>query len=147
MKKQKGTKIEFDGLVFDSKGELSCYKKLVSAYGKENVFREPYNFIISKATKKYNTIVFRSWAKSLSDRKFPHDSSDRVFTPDFVVKHNGKLFIIEFKNAFTQNADYPLRRTLFLRSWNARNYTAFFECKSQEEVREAIYKINHMLWV
>ena len=137
----KSKKVKHDGMQFDSKAEYSCYLKLVDAFGKKNVHREFKEFTISKAGR-YNCKVYRSWGKTLSDRKFPHDDSERIFTPDFIVSHNKKLFIVEFKNPYMQSADYPLRRTLFLRSWNAKNYEAFFECKRQSEVEEAIYIIQ-----
>ena len=140
------SELQFDDMSFDSKAELSCYKKLISEYGKENVKKEPKSFLLSEKTDHYNTIVFRSWGKSLSSRAFPHDRSNRVFTPDFIVTHKGLEFIVEFKNAFRQSADYPLRRTIFLRSEQAKGYSAYFETKSQAEVREAIYKINNIEW-
>jgi len=137
---QSSNKPEFDGMLFDSTQELSAYKKLVSEFGKENVSYEDVSFEIV-APGKNNTIVFRSWGKKLSSRGFPHDNTKRVFTPDFIVKHKGKQYIVEFKNSFRQNADYPLRRTIFLRSEEARDYAMFFECKRQSEIREAIYII------
>jgi hypothetical protein len=139
--KQIRKKTMHNGLEFDSIAECSCYKKLVGAFGEENVKKEPVSFLISMKDS-YKTVVFRSYGKMLSDRRFPHDNSDRRFTPDFIVSFGKWEFIVEFKNAFTQSADYPLRRTIFLRGWDARNYEAYFEPKSQGEVNELIFKIQ-----
>jgi len=144
MGKQLARKVQWDGMGFDSLGELSCYKKLISEFGKDNVLREPKRFII--ATGKRQSNVFRSYGKMMSDRKFPHDDSDKLFTPDFVVLHKGRKHIIEFKNAFTQSADYPLRRFIFLNSHQYGYYDSYFEPKSQSEVREAIYIILNKDW-
>jgi len=138
----KAKKVEYKGMTFDSKGELSCYKRLVEAFGVKKVKREPNRFKIV-AEGKYNCDVFRKWGKDITDRKFPHDYEAKYFTPDFEVVHNGMRYIVEFKNAYMQSQDYPLRRTLFLRSWNAKNYRAFFECKSQKNVEQAIEIIKN----
>lgn len=83
-----GTKVEYDGIIFDSKLELYCYKQL-----KENKI---------KATYEGKTFTIMD-AFTYNDEKI----RKAVYTPDFV----GDKFIIECKGH--PNGAWPYRWKMF----------------------------------
>lgn len=137
----KGTKVEYEGIVFDSKGEAVAYRQLIDIFGKENVEVHSRSFtVLEKEDPKIR--VFRHYGDSLQERKTRGDSAELVFSPDFIIKHNGFTFILEFKAKYGQNPAYNLRKTMFFRSDVSSEFDAYFECKSKQDVSEAIYQIE-----
>lgn len=103
---------ELNGIKFDSKGERDFYTKLVCAFGLANVNRSP-------------TIVLTD---STAD-----NCPDIKWTPDFIVKHNGINFFIEYKGSLRKNV---FGNDIFMLKWsivkshyphNAKRYLCFVE--------------------
>lgn len=134
------TPLEYDGIKFKSKLEVTTYKTF-----KENNFEvlyEPTKYIIWKGFKPTENIHYTRNKKTgelVSDHK---KLIDITYTPDFGFKYNAYNIIIECKGAW--NEVFPYKRKLFkayIENWNKENpdnKILYFEVYSKRNVLQAI---------
>ena len=134
-KVKNATVIEYNGIKFKSKLELSFYKLLVQAGFEPQYERRTY--ILWEGCKP--TIPFYT-----KDKKTKHLKLDNVkktnmtYTPDFTFNYKGRLIIIEAKGK--ENDTYPIKRKLF-RGWLEKRIPdnpLFFEVFTQKQLLQAI---------
>ena len=118
---------------FKSKLEASVYKTLV-----EHGFSPQYEsqrFVLWKGSK-INDIYYTKG----SDGHLKADNSkirDITYTPDFIILHNGTMFIIEAKGI--ENDTFPLKKKLFRRLLESMEMPCvYFEVRTKRELLEAI---------
>lgn len=142
-KKIKGAKnIEFDGIMFKSKLECSCYKKLKDS-GLTFSY-EPEKIPIWEGIKLNVVTVFAprrkaagKYDKSLSEQK--RALLNMSYTPDFLVEKGKYRFYFDVKGK--ENDVYPIKKKMFLKSLEERqdDYTyCFFEPHSIKQMMEAL---------
>jgi len=140
-KVRNATKVSFDGVNFDSKLELYCYKKLKESnlsftYNKESFELIPkYDIVEALVVRPNDTGVD---TKTLKERK---NAQKKVYTPDFVVRKDNYVIFVECKGR--GNDTYPLVRKMFIK-WIEDNYPllpekpVFLEPHSQKHINECI---------
>ena len=118
---------------FKSKLEASVYKTLV-----EHGFSPQYEsqrFVLWKGSK-INDIYYTKG----SDGHLKADNSkirDITYTPDFIILHNGTMFIIEAKGI--ENDTFPLKKKLFRRLLESMEMPCvYFEVRTKRELLEVI---------
>lgn len=134
------TPLEYDGIQFKSKLEKMAYQTL-----RENglpVEYEPKKFIIWEGFKP--TVPF--YDKDKVTRMLKLDSKKLVsisYTPDFLVKYNGYLVVLEMKGAL--NDTYPIKRKMF-RKWLEENEpkSIYFEIYTKKQLLQAIEIIKNL---
>lgn len=134
-KVKNATVIEYNGIKFKSKLELTFYKMLVLAGFKPQYERKTY--LLWKGCKP--TVPFYT-----KDKKTKLLKLDKVklrnmtYTPDFTFNYKGKLVIIEAKGK--ENDTYPLKRKLFrgLLEGCTGDNPLFFEVFTQKQLLQAI---------
>lgn len=148
-KKIKGaTPVDYDGIHFRSKIEGRCYTLL-----KESGLEFEYESItyIIQPSHRLNKITFYAPKTTKGKRsKNIFNLSNSVlhaikYTPDFIVKKDNKVFIIEVKGK--ENDTYPLRRKLFLKYLDTLNDGVeyyFFEPHSIYMMKEIINEIKKL---
>ena len=146
-KKTNSVKVVIDNIEFQSRLEGFCYEQLKLS----NLdFRyEPYSYELLKKFKPDNIVKLLK-ISDMKDKKKPfyNDSvRDIVYTPDFVMETNGKIFVIEVKG--NPNERYPLVRKLFfdLISKDKSNIYYFFEPHTQREILKTIELIKDIIMV
>ena len=133
------TPTSFDGIEFKSKLECSFYKTI-----KEeglDVDYEPVTFTLFRGFKP--TVPFYNRGKRSRIFKLNMKEVRPItYTPDFIVTHNDKGFIIEVKGI--ENDTYPLKRKMFRKYLEDMGdpYVAFFEIHTKKELLEVIDKIK-----
>ena len=134
-KVKNATVIEYNGIRFKSKLEVSFYKMLLQAGF--NPQYECKTYILWKGFKP--TIPFYTKHKKTRLLKLNITKlQNMTYTPDFTFNYNGRLIIIEAKGK--ENDTYPLRRKLFrglLESYSQDN-PLFFEVFTQKQLLQAI---------
>lgn len=134
------TPLEYDGIQFKSKLEKMAYQTL-----RENnlpVEYEPKKFIIWEGFKP--TVPF--YDKDKVTRMLKLDSKKLVsisYTPDFLVKYNDYLVVLEMKGAL--NDTYPIKRKMF-RKWLEENEpkSIYFEIYTKKQLLQAIEIIKNL---
>ena len=134
------TPLEYDGIQFKSKLEKMAYQTL-----RENdlpVEYEPKKFIIWEGFKP--TVPF--YDKDKVTRMLKLDSKKLVsisYTPDFLIKYNGYLVVLEMKGAL--NDTYPIKRKMF-RKWLEENEpkSVYFEIYTKKQLLQAIEIIKNL---
>jgi hypothetical protein len=134
------TPLEYDGIQFKSKLEKMAYQTL-----RENslpVEYEPKKFIIWEGFKP--TVPF--YDKDKVTRMLKLDSKKLVsisYTPDFLIKYNGYLVVLEMKGAL--NDTYPIKRKMF-RKWLEENEpkSIYFEIYTKKQLLQAIEIIKNL---
>jgi len=109
-KVRNATVLEYYGITFKSKLELYCYRKLKEANIKFQYEKVKYELMPSF---KFENDSYELYKKK-GERYFgPQKQLVRgvTYTPDFVGRHAGHLFIIETKG--NPNDAFPLRWKLF----------------------------------
>jgi hypothetical protein len=132
--------LEYDGIHFKSKLEKMAYQTL-----RENglpVEYEPKKFIIWEGFKP--TVPF--YDKDKVTRMLKLDSKKLVsisYTPDFLIKYNGYLVVLEMKGAL--NDTYPIKRKMF-RKWLEENEpkSIYFEIYTKKQLLQAIEIIKNL---
>ena len=137
------TQCEYDGKKFKSKLEMFCYKELKLAKLDFTYEENTYELINSF----YPAIPVYELDKKTRLLK-PDLTKIRActYTPDFVVKKNGKVFIIEVKG-MEQDA-FKLKWKMFRQYiQNFSTCDALFLVKNQKQVKECIeiIKLNESL--
>lgn len=134
------TPLEYDGIQFKSKLEKMAYQTLRES-GLPAEY-EPKKFIIWEGFKP--TVPFYDKDKvtrmlKLDDKKIISMS----YTPDFLIKYNGYLVVLEMKGAL--NDTYPIKRKMF-RKWLEENEpkSIYFEIYTKKQLLQAIEIIKNL---
>lgn len=134
------TPLEYDGIQFKSKLEKMAYQTLRES-GLSAEY-EPKKFIIWEGFKP--TVPFYDKDKvtrmlRLDDKKIISIS----YTPDFLIKYNGYLVVLEMKGAL--NDTYPIKRKMF-RKWLEENEpkSIYFEIYTKKQLLQAIEIIKNL---
>lgn len=132
--------LEYDSIQFKSKLEKMAYqtlreKGLPAEY-------EPRKFIIWEGFTP--TVPFYDKDKvtrmlKLNEKKLVSIS----YTPDFIIRHNGYLVIVEMKGAL--NDTYPIKRKMF-RKWLEEHEpkSVYFEIYTKKQLLQAIDIIKNL---
>ena len=139
-------KVLYDGIGFDSKLEVSCYKLL-----KENNINFTYNedkILLFEGLKLENTVFYQPNSKNeyvINTRKV----LNTTYTPFFrIITNNGLVIYVETKGK--ENDVYPLKRKMFLKwleqvavdnEWKCY----FFEPHNVGQIKETIEVILLLL--
>lgn len=134
-KVKNATVIEYNGVSFKSKLEVSFYKILLQAGFEPQYERRTYLLWEGcKPTVPFYTKDRKTELLKLDETKL----RNMTYTPDFTFNYNGRLIIIEAKGK--ENDTYPLKRKLFrglLESCTHDN-PLFFEVFTQKQLLQAI---------
>lgn len=123
----------FNDIRFKSKLEESFYKTLVAA-GLEPGY-EQTKFVLAGGFKP--TVPFFNRSKSKVFRMDMTKVRDITYTPDFIILHNGTMFIIEAKGI--ENDTFPLKKKLFRRLLESMEMPCvYFEVRTKRELLEVI---------
>lgn len=134
-KVKNATVIEYNGIEFKSKLEVTFYKMLLLAGFKPQYEKRTY--LLSEGFKP--TIPFYTKDKKLKLLKLDMKKlRDMTYTPDFTFNYNGRLIIIEAKGK--ENDTYPLKRKLFREVLEhcTDDNPLFFEIFTQKQLLQAI---------
>ena len=134
------TPLEYMGIKFKSKLEMSAYATLKEAG--LPVKYEPRRFILWDGFKP--TVPF--FNKNRITRALKQDSKKILpisYTPDFVFNYKGYMIVIEAKGL--ENEVFPIKRKMF-RGWLERNCpnSLYFEVFSKKHVEQAIDIIKNL---
>lgn len=132
--------LEYEGISFKSKLEKMAYQTL-----REQglpVEYEPQKFIIWEGFKP--TVPF--YNKDLKTRMLKLETKkiiDISYTPDFIVKYNSYMAILELKGF--ENNVYPLKKKIF-RKWLETNIpkSIYFEIYTKKQLLQAIDIIKNL---
>lgn len=132
--------LEYEGISFKSKLEKMAYQTL-REHGLP-VEYEPQKFIIWEGFKP--TVPF--YNKDLKTRMLKLDIKkiiDISYTPDFIVRYNGYMVILELKGF--ENNVYPLKKKIF-RKWLETNIpkSIYFEIFTKKQLLQAIDIIKNL---
>lgn len=132
--------LEYEGISFKSKLEKMAYQTL-REHGLP-VEYEPQKFIIWEGFKP--TVPF--YNKDLKTRMLKLDIKkiiDISYTPDFIVRYNGYMVILELKGF--ENSVYPLKKKIF-RKWLETNIpkSIYFEIFTKKQLLQAIDIIKNL---
>lgn len=131
-KVKNATSVEYEGIKFKSKLELTIYKALrekglnpLYEYNKfilQEGFRpsKPYYLkgVCPKTASGYAKII------------------QITYTPDFTVEYGDKILFIEAKGK--QNDSYPIKRKLFLKYLESMSNSYFMEVYSKKDLLESL---------
>ena len=127
-KVKNATSIEYNGIKFKSKLELTIYKTLkekgLNPLYEANKFILQEGFRPSKPhyVKGLCPVTANGYAKIIQI----------TYTPDFTVEYNNKLLFIEAKGK--QNDSYPIKRKLFLKHLESIPNAYFMEVYSKKDL-------------
>lgn len=132
--------LEYEGISFKSKLEKMAYQTL-----REHdlpVEYESQKFIIWEGFKP--TVPF--YNKDLKTRMLKLETKkiiDISYTPDFIVRYNGYMVILELKGF--ENNVYPLKKKIF-RKWLETNIpkSIYFEIFTKKQLLQAIDIIKNL---
>lgn len=132
--------LEYDGISFKSKLEKMAYQTL-----KENnlpVEYEPKKFVIWEGFKP--TIPFYNKDKATRMLKLENKKVINItYLPDFIVKYNGYLIILELKGL--ENDVFPIKKKIF-RKWLEEHEpkSIYFEIYTKKQLLQAIDIIKNL---
>ena len=97
-------KVVLDNITFDSELEANCYK-IFKQYFK-NIKYEPEHIVYDEA---FTIPIFKTYkCKKVKTCSFKNTAvRQAVYTPDFLIEHNGRKFYIEVKGFAT--SEWKLR--------------------------------------
>lgn len=129
--------LEYDGIKFKSRVEVSIYK-LLKTHNIEAKYEEK-TFILSPSIRP--TVPFYNRTKKLGFHNIMSLIDNITYTPDFTFMYNNILVIIEVKGF--ENDVFPVKRNLFRKLLETLNsYCMFFEVRTQKEMLEALKVIK-----
>lgn len=136
-KVRNATILEYEGIIFKSKLELYCYKKLQDLTINFNYDSVKFNLLESFV---FNNDCYEL-VKKKNYKKFEQIKpivKGITYTPDFVGYYpDGSMFIIETKG--NPNDAFPLRWKMFKRLLNEQNIKAdIFMPRNQKHIDEVI---------
>lgn len=125
--------LEYDGIKFKSRIEVSIYK-LLKAHNIEAKY-EDKTFILSPSIRP--TVPFYNRTKKVGFHSIMSPIDSVTYTPDFTFIYNNILVIIEVKGF--ENDVFPVKRNLFRKFLETLNtHCMFFEVRTQKEMIEAL---------
>lgn len=132
-KVRNATVVEYSGIKFKSKMEVSVYKTLIT-----NGFKPEYEskkFVLIKGFKP--TVQFYVPNKYKELIRVTKKVIDITYTPDFIVYIDEVLIVIEVKGQ--PNDIYPLKRKLFMKYMEESNIPMmFFEIHNMKQLYKTI---------
>lgn len=123
----------YNGITFKSQLEFNLYKILVAE--NLNPQYEPMKFILMDGFKP--TVPFYNRNKSKGFVLEQNKVRDITYTPDFIIRKNKALFIIEAKGV--ENDAFPLKKKLFRKHLETLKIPCmYFEVRTKRELLEVI---------
>lgn len=136
-KVRNATVVEYSGIKFKSKMEVSVYKTLIA-----NGFKPEYEskkFVLVKGFKP--TVQFYIPNKNKELMCVTKKVIDVTYTPDFIIYVDEVLIVIEVKGQ--PNDIYPLKRKLFVKYMEESNVPMmFFEIHNMKQLYKVIETIK-----
>ena len=140
-------RIEYDGILFDSKLEVYCYKRLIQEGFNPNYGGVKYSLIPSFSLTKIDAYYPNASGKDTKTLNLHTNHQGKKYTPDFVFEVNRVLIVIETKG--NPNDDYPTKRKLFLKKMEDEcegyNRILFLEPHNQRQINECIEIIKEVI--
>lgn len=125
--------LEYDGIKFKSRVEVSIYK-LLRTHNIEAKYEEK-TFILSPSIRP--TVPFYNRTNKAGFHSIMSPISSITYTPDFTFMYNNILVIIEVKGF--ENDVFPVKRNLFRKLLETLDtYCMFFEIRTQKEMLKAL---------
>ena len=131
-KVKNATSVEYDGIKFKSKLELTIYKAL-----KEkglNPLYECNKFILQEGFRPSKPYYLKGICPKTANGYAK--IIQITYTPDFTVKYDDKILFIEAKGK--QNDSYPIKRKLFLNEIDNLPNKYFMEVYSKKDLVESL---------
>lgn len=129
--------LEYDGIKFKSRVEVSIYK-LLEAHNIEAKY-EGKTFILSPSIRP--TVPFYNRTKKAGFHNVMSPIDSITYTPDFTFIYGNILVIVEVKGF--ENDVFPVKRNLFRKLLETLDvYCMFFEVRTQKEMLEALEVIK-----
>jgi hypothetical protein len=139
------TKIQIDGITFDSKLEYRCYC-ILKTMRVPFIHQVKYNLVDSFRTENvhsYSTLK-EGWGEEVLGNGNSVLYRAITYTPDFKIKSDGHNIFIETKGF--ANDVYPYKKKLFFNIMKENPLpTYFFEVKNQNQILAAINIIKDVL--
>lgn len=126
------TSVEYDGIKFKSKLELTIYKAL-----KEkglNPLYECNKFILQEGFRPSKPYYLKGVCPKTASGYAK--IIQITYTPDFTVEYGDKILFIEAKGK--QNDSYPIKRKLFLKYLESMSNSYFMEVYSKKDLLESL---------
>ena len=126
------TSVEYDGIKFKSKLELTIYKAL-----KEkglNPLYECNKFILQEGFRPSKPYYLKGICPKTASGYAK--IIQITYTPDFTVEYGDKILFIEAKGK--QNDSYPIKRKLFLKYLESMSNSYFMEVYSKKDLLESL---------
>ena len=125
--------LEYNGIKFKSRVEVSIYK-LLRTHNIEAKYEEK-TFILSSSIRP--TVPFYNRTEKSGFHSIMSPISNITYTPDFTFMYNNILVIIEVKGF--ENDVFPVKRNLFRKLLETLDtYCMFFEIRTQKEMLKAL---------
>lgn len=131
-KVKNATSVEYDGIKFKSKLELTIYKAL-----KEkglNPLYEYNKFILQEGFRPSKPYYLKGICPKTANGYAK--IIQITYTPDFTVEYGDKVLFIEAKGK--QNDSYPIKRKLFLKYLECMPNAYFMEVYSKKDLLESL---------
>ena len=131
-KVKNATSVEYDGIKFKSKLELTIYKAL-----KEkglNPLYECNKFILQEGFRPSKPYYLKGICPKTANGYAK--IIQITYTPDFTVEYGDKILFIEAKGK--QNDSYPIKRKLFLKYLESMSNSYFMEVYSKKDLLESL---------
>lgn len=131
-KVKNATSVEYDGIKFKSKLELTIYKAL-----KEkglNPLYECNKFILQEGFRPSKPYYLKGICPKTANGYAK--IIQITYTPDFTVEYDDKILFIEAKGK--QNDSYPIKRKLFLKYLESMSNSYFMEVYSKKDLLESL---------
>lgn len=131
-KVKNATSVEYDGIKFKSKLELTIYKAL-----KEkglNPLYECNKFILQEGFRPLKPYYLKGVCPKTASGYAK--IIQITYTPDFTVEYGDKILFIEAKGK--QNDSYPIKRKLFLKYLESMSNSYFMEVYSKKDLLESL---------
>lgn len=135
-KVKNATSVEYDGIKFKSKLELTIYKAL-----KEkglNPLYECNKFILQEGFRPSKPYYIKGVCPKTASGYAK--IIQITYTPDFTVEYGDKILFIEAKGK--QNDSYPIKRKLFLKYLESMSNSYFMEVYSKKDLLESLKQLE-----
>lgn len=131
-KVKNATSVEYDGIKFKSKLELTIYKALREKG--LNPLYEYNKFILQEGFRPSKPYYLKGVCPKTANGYAK--IIQITYTPDFTVEYGDKILFIEAKGK--QNDSYPIKRKLFLKYLESISNSYFMEVYSKKDLLESL---------
>jgi hypothetical protein len=131
-KVKNATSVEYDGIKFKSKLELTIYKALREKG--LNPLYECNKFILQEGFRPSKPYYLKGVCPKTASGYAK--IIQITYTPDFTVEYGDKILFIEAKGK--QNDSYPIKRKLFLKYLESMSNSYFMEVYSKKDLLESL---------